>query len=705
MDIARVVETWCAVPGRSDLNRVGTGYLISKDLVLTARHCVNVDGSSIEIRRLTRAGKAQWHQVEVVWPEPEAGAPDIAVLRVTGADWAPGRVKAVRWGRPADENEQLPCLAIGFPDSERASGHIRDTKEIRGSIELLTGFKAGTLAIHVKDSALPKEVPHGTLWSGASGAALFSGPWLVGVIVEAPIAQHGMSALTAAPITSCTDALHGLRVLSSIHAVTAAGVRRARLRLSVQAASVAIAALIAGLVIAQAALQSPPAPLPRLSRLPNVAVVGFASQDSGQPQLVLDDVTVSLTQELERSLTGTEVHDYVPERRLPLSQLAQPTHQVLDIQTKSFADQTNAAIILGGLVSSGPAGQTSVTPAIYVRADQVVDAPELSGWYVSDVIPMDLGWESASGRDAVVSQLVGRMRGLTDFVNALDLWRSRRVNEASDEFSTLLSNHSGTVLQDGGGFVTSDLIHLFRGHALEQEALDGIAANWRSELDAAQADYQAIRTDSPIYRRARLSLAGNSYLRSIGPVPSCRADTVVPSGLERAELTLRELADDPGFTDIGRLKASVNLAQVEQCRVTAGLVPDDGTVIRFAERVRVARDVSGSEELRALAISIEAVHSADSGDLPEATASIKEAIGLERRFVTRGLWLGLLASWSYSRCDLTEGDQARQSSITQLQESVANGEATTQQLNDYLATFAKERNAARTRCGLTTPVS
>lgn len=55
----------------------------------------------------------------------------------------------------------------------------------------------------------------------------------------------------------------------------------------------------------------------------------------------------------------------------------------------------------------------------------------------------------------------------------------------------------------------------------------------------------------------------------------------------------QQLADDPAFTRLGRLKASVDLAQVENCRVSAGLVADDGTIGRALRRVRRAERTEG----------------------------------------------------------------------------------------------------------------
>ncbi|WP_052863788.1 S1 family peptidase [Streptomyces niger] len=698
MDITRVMEIWCRSSRDDEQPKAGSGYLVSTDLVLTARHCVNLAEAVVDVRRVARTGTGQWHRAEVLWMAPE-GASDIAVLHIRDSGWTRQRLRPVRWGRLAGADEQVPCIAVGFPDAERSSGNVRDTKEIRGVIEPLTGVKSGNLSLHVKDSSLPKELPGGTLWSGISGAALFSGPWLVGVITRAPVARHGVSALTAAPVAGCLAPLRALGLISGLHKVTARAVRRAKIRTpALRAGALVVVATGVSLVIAYTIPPEAP-PIHRMSGLPNAGVVSFEGRGDEQDPQVLDDVATSFTRALRRTLKGTEVHGYVSDVRLPLSGLTGSDRRQLDNRTSDFVRRSNAALVISALVNTDTTGQTKVTPAIYVRPDQVPDAPELSGWYAGGDIVMDAGWESSTGRNAVVSQLVARTRGLAEFVTALDLWRNGRGNEAAEKFDRLLRDDDSAGRSLNKQFVGSDLLHLFRGHALEQMALGENAAGWKAALTAARADYEAVPRGSPIHRRARLSLAGNTYLTSVGPAPTCRVKTVQPAGLKTAAASLQRLASDAAFTDIGRLKASVNLAQVKQCLITAGLTPDDGSVDRLTARVRAARHVDGGQPLRALAASVAATHSAAEGELAEAVMTMKEALKDERRFATRALWEGLLASWSYRLCAVADGDGAQRRSISQLEAAVSSGEVPARKLTEYHAVFDDERSAAHARCG------
>ncbi|MET9839528.1 hypothetical protein ABZZ01_17270 [Streptomyces virginiae] len=219
----------------------------------------------------------------------------------------------------------------------------------------------------------------------------------------------------------------------------------------------------------------PHPPPPELLRLPgaqDVAVVGFEGVGAGQDQRVLDDVSEVFTTDLMKDQLpeGSRAHDYARVTSPPLEVLgkAGQDHQELDDWTNGFVEQTNAGIVIGGLVTTDSAGQTGLRPAVYVRAAQVDDAPELAGWYLSGQIRLDQDWSSDTGRRHVITELVRRTRGLADFTHALDLWRNGKVNDAKQVLDQLLPSGAVAVRQDGAEFVTPDLVRLFHGHALDR---------------------------------------------------------------------------------------------------------------------------------------------------------------------------------------------------------------------------------------------
>ncbi|MFD9332457.1 tetratricopeptide repeat protein [Streptomyces sp. NPDC060065] len=205
MDVRRVVEIWNPVGKCS-----GTGYLVADGLVLTALH--NVLGcGALEVRRLGR--DEEWVAAEVLWPqtappdlerEPQA---DGALIRITGPGWVPpAGVEPVRWSRidgaVVRDEQRLTCVAVGFPRSEVRDG-VRDTKEIRGHIETLTGLKSGGLiSAHVDQVAVPSKPGAKSRWAGASGAALFVRGRLIGVVTSDRQRDYDGDQLTAVSVVA-----------------------------------------------------------------------------------------------------------------------------------------------------------------------------------------------------------------------------------------------------------------------------------------------------------------------------------------------------------------------------------------------------------------------------------------------------------------------------------------------------------------------
>lgn len=208
MDVRRVIEVWNPVGKCS-----GTGYLVADRLILTALH--NVLGcGALEVRRLGSEAAA-WVKAEVLWPgigsapapdlerEPQA---DAALVTITDPGWqSPSDGEPVRWGRIDGSvvgEERLGCVAVGFPRAEVRDG-IRDTKEIRGHIETLTGLKSGGLiSAYVDGVAVPSKPSEKSRWAGASGAALFARGRLIGVVTTDRQRDYDADQLTAVSVVS-----------------------------------------------------------------------------------------------------------------------------------------------------------------------------------------------------------------------------------------------------------------------------------------------------------------------------------------------------------------------------------------------------------------------------------------------------------------------------------------------------------------------
>ncbi|MFJ9933875.1 hypothetical protein ACIRSJ_12195 [Streptomyces virginiae] len=458
----------------------------------------------------------------------------------------------------------------------------------------------------------------------------------------------------------------------------------------------AAAVLFLGSVSVLIAFRPPPPPLARMSGARDVAVVGFSQSEGRRDEQVLIDLADTFAHDMAgRVPTATSVRSYAGEVSLPLAELQGDHRAGLERKTARFAEETNAEIVVGGLVGMDPAGQTSLRPAVYVRADQVPDSPELAGWFLSAPVLVARGWESARGRSQLSAELTRRLSTLTEFVDSLDTWRNGSPEEAARILDGLLDPKRQPTRD---GFVPLDLVRLFHGHALQARATGQTGSSRQKLLEAARADYLAVDEDSPAGWRAALSLQGNTYRRALGPEHSCKPGTVQARDLAQVSQAMRAFAEDPDITERGRLTATVYLAQVEQCRITAGLVKDDGSVERAVATVRAAQDGTGTGDLLALVESIVALQAASRGDTAAAEGHMREAIAHEQDPVRRSIWHGFLAVWSLHRCDLAGARAAHQDVLRQLAAAEQAGRAGKKLRDQYEQTFATELRRAEQTC-------
>jgi tetratricopeptide (TPR) repeat protein len=181
------------VPGETGGTR-GSGYVLDANLVLTAGHVVDgMSGERCEVRPL---GAPKWTRSTVVWRGDQC---DAALIRVS----QPVRRAAarVRFGR-FETSDRADVRAVGFPQAQaKQLGRLSivDTEDVYGQVTPLSGVKGGTLTLHVAGSTPAGGRDGRQLWAGMSGAALFSGPLLVGIVGLAP-AHFGTGRLEAVPV-------------------------------------------------------------------------------------------------------------------------------------------------------------------------------------------------------------------------------------------------------------------------------------------------------------------------------------------------------------------------------------------------------------------------------------------------------------------------------------------------------------------------
>nr|WP_166682681.1 trypsin-like peptidase domain-containing protein [Streptomyces sp. 846.5] len=164
----------------------GSGYLVAAGTVLTAAHVV-AEAQQVTVRcAADRPG--EWSApASVAWLDREN---DLAVLSVPTVPTAPAAsaAPAAMFGRVSDEkHEVVAAHAGGFPlwkQRTRSGGRrFREIVVADGRIAVLSNLREGMLELVVTPSG---EDPDPTLspWAGMSGAALWVGDRIVGVVAE-----------------------------------------------------------------------------------------------------------------------------------------------------------------------------------------------------------------------------------------------------------------------------------------------------------------------------------------------------------------------------------------------------------------------------------------------------------------------------------------------------------------------------------------
>ncbi|MGW4690358.1 trypsin-like peptidase domain-containing protein [Streptomyces sp. NPDC004244] len=196
LDPHRIAEVIVAVAAGG--GRRGSGYRVAGTAVLTALHVVR--GAS-EVRvRFDADRPGQWSaSAQLLWSDATM---DVALLEFTPPPGAPD-VDPAPFGRIADEHHAvIDVHAAGFPLWKRRRGpdgrQFRELHQADGTVAALSNLRTGTLEVTVPVAAADPD-PQVSPWSGMSGAALWAGSRIVGVVAE----HHrweGLGRLTAARI-------------------------------------------------------------------------------------------------------------------------------------------------------------------------------------------------------------------------------------------------------------------------------------------------------------------------------------------------------------------------------------------------------------------------------------------------------------------------------------------------------------------------
>ena len=203
LDPQRVVQV--ITTQHAGARKLGSGYRVSGDAVLTAAHVLS-DAVSVQLRFLTEDGSTRELPGEQVWAD---SALDIAVLKIakeasTGG-WCAAEVPPVQF---AEITRSLDCEALGFPrfmlrpdtasPNRDTPTRFRDSHHARGRTTPWTNMRGGGLEISMDPPGSGPE-PHRSPWEGMSGAAVWSGGYVIGVVSEHHLTD-GLGRLTASRV-------------------------------------------------------------------------------------------------------------------------------------------------------------------------------------------------------------------------------------------------------------------------------------------------------------------------------------------------------------------------------------------------------------------------------------------------------------------------------------------------------------------------
>ncbi|MFD9632621.1 trypsin-like peptidase domain-containing protein [Streptomyces violascens] len=164
--------------------RRGSGYRICVDTVLTAAHVVV--GAAGVVVRCDADREGEWSgPAAVTWADV---ATDLAVLRVVPPESAAAVVEPARFGRiPDDRHGVIDVYALGFPLWKRRSRSdrtsFRELHQADGTVAALSNLRTGTLEMTVAPAGADPD-PAASPWAGISGAAVWAGNRIIGVVAE-----------------------------------------------------------------------------------------------------------------------------------------------------------------------------------------------------------------------------------------------------------------------------------------------------------------------------------------------------------------------------------------------------------------------------------------------------------------------------------------------------------------------------------------
>ncbi|MBV2156478.1 tetratricopeptide repeat protein [Kitasatospora sp. SUK 42] len=157
----------------------GSGYAVGGRLVLSSAHVTGPAGTRVEV---FHPGGPSAVGATVVWAGTPKERDDAALLLVDDSpDWHPPTTP-VGWGLLVTNRPGTACETWGMPDEAQRPGRDTEASHLGGQVNPGSGFVNYQYVMDLAQPP-PQEAAAGTSpWGGLSGAAVFSGRLLIGVV-------------------------------------------------------------------------------------------------------------------------------------------------------------------------------------------------------------------------------------------------------------------------------------------------------------------------------------------------------------------------------------------------------------------------------------------------------------------------------------------------------------------------------------------
>ncbi|WP_420076945.1 tetratricopeptide repeat protein [Streptomyces sp. JL3001] len=164
---------------------LGSGYVIGPRLVLASAHCTPNVGGDVVVELPAREPPGQY-RAKVVWRGTPEKADDAALLYIEDEAWAPVNGVPLRWGRLVTQTPGIACESWGYPQVVQRKGSPELSWHPFGKVTAAPRAGGERYVMQVEGQPPEQLDEDASPWAGISGAALFCGDLLVGVLAIAP---------------------------------------------------------------------------------------------------------------------------------------------------------------------------------------------------------------------------------------------------------------------------------------------------------------------------------------------------------------------------------------------------------------------------------------------------------------------------------------------------------------------------------------